>query len=186
MNISFDLDNVIFNMEPIYQKAFDGTGLTYYKPKFWNVRDCYPEQVANNLIKLFGDDMLYQMKVIDDELPYIINKVLSMKGFDTSFVTERLKKQPLKTHNQLLRNGIICSREQVYDEYPPKIEVLKKIKSDLHFDDSPNVVEDCLRNGVDIIMISNDDTLYNHHLRSKVEHYNSLKTALMKTRIYTK
>lgn len=186
MNISFDLDNVIFDLEPLYMKSFDDSGLVYYKPELWDVKKCYPEHIAKKLLELFGDDCLYNMPLLDEEIPYIINNIMDNNNFNVSFVTERLKKQPIKTHNQLLRSGIICSRNQVFDKKPPKIEVLKQIKTDLHFDDSPNVINDCLKNHIDVIMISNDKTLYNHYLRSRVEHYKDLKTALLKTRIYTR
>ncbi len=79
--------------------------------------------------------------------------------------------------------GINCTFSQVYDKKQPKVEVLKEIGTELHFDDSPNVVGDCLREGVNIAMISNDTTLYNHYLRNRVQHYTDLKTALIKTGI---
>lgn len=75
---------------------------------------------------------------------------------------------------------------QVYDNPTAKIDVLKEIKTDLHFDDGPHVVSDCIRHGVNIAMISNPNTLYNHHLRDKVKYYSDLKTALINTGILTR
>ena len=62
----------------------------------------------------------------------------------------------------------------------PKLTALKEHKIDLCFDDAPHVVSDCVANNIDVVMISNYDTAYNHHLRKSVENYQDLIIALQK------
>lgn len=183
MRISFDLDSVIFDIEPLYIQANQEYGLEYKIPKFWEIEKCYPANVTARLIELFADDSLYTMPIISEEYPIILNKILRDPRYEVFFVTQRRRQQPEKSFAQLRNAGINCKYSQVYDKKQPKVEVLNEIQTDLHFDDSPHVVSDCLRSGVNVAMISNQKTLYNHHLRNRVQHYQDLKTALLNTGI---
>lgn len=183
MKISFDLDNVIFDIEPLYIQANAEFGVEYKKPWHWDIDKCYPANVTARLFELFKDDVLYKMPLVSQEYPTILNSLLHDPKYKVFFVTQRRLQQPEKSFAQLHRAGINCKYTQVHDKKPPKIEILKAIKTDLHFDDGPHVVSDCLRAGVNVAMISNDKTLYNHHLRGRVPYYPDLKTALVKTGI---
>lgn len=183
MRVSFDLDSVIFDILPLYRRACAEFGVKYHKPYSWNVYEIYPENVAARLLELFADDALYKMPIISRQYPVILNNLLKNDKYDVFFVTQRRLKQPEKSFQQLRNAGINCNFTQVYDNPTPKVDVLKQIKTDLHFDDSPTVVTDCVRNGVNIVMISNQNTPYNHHLRGRVKYYNNLKTAMLKTGI---
>jgi hypothetical protein len=77
----------------------------------------------------------------------------------------------------LKRAGIIFQDSRLIHS-KPKLDALKEYKIDLCFDDAPHVISDCIANNIDVVMISNDDTPYNHHLRDSVEHYSDLMTAL--------
>ena len=151
----------------------------------WNVAEIYDEKVWNNLVELWGDDMLYSMPVLDAGMPYILNTLLKRHDLDIAFVTERKLKQPEKTFRQLRNAGIQCSFSQVYDQEGLKSDILRDIGTDIHFDDSPYVIQGCLQKDVPVVMISNNSTLYNHYLRDHVEYYSNLRTALFKKGIYT-
>lgn len=183
MRISFDLDSVIFDIEPLYIQANQEFGVKYKIAHSWDLDQCYPTNVVARLIELFKDDSLYTMPLISTEYPAILNNLLQDPKYDVFFVTKRRLQQPQKSYQQLRNAGINCRLDQVYDKKQPKVEVLKEIKTDLHFDDGPHVVNDCLHHGVNIVMISNNKTLYNHHLRPRVQYYSDLKTALIKTGI---
>ena len=183
MKISFDLDSVIFDIEPLYKQANHEFGIEYKKATHWDLDKCYPNNVCTRLFELFKDDSLYTMPIISQEYPAILNNLLNNNNYEVFFVTQRRLQQPQKSFQQLRNAGINCQYHQVYDKKMPKVEVLKEIKTDLHFDDGPHVVSDCLREGVNIAMISNDNTLYNHYLRPRVQYYQDLKTALIKTGI---
>lgn len=183
MRISFDLDSVIFDIEPLYIQANHEFGIEYKQPHHWDIDKCYPPNVVSRLFELFKDDSLYTMPLISAEYPIILNSILRDPRYETFFVTQRRLQQPEKSFAQLRKAGINCEFSQVYDEKRPKVEVLKEIKTELHFDDGPHVVSDCLREKVNIAMISNDKTLYNHYLRGRVQFYQDLKTGLIKTGI---
>lgn len=182
--VTFDLDSVIFSMKPLYQRAFDICGQQYVKPTSWILRECYDEQITQTLLDLFGDDMLYTMPVLDSGMPAILNSLIARPDLEILFVTERKYKRPDKTFAQLRDAGIKCYYEQVYDKEGKKSDILQDLKPDVHFDDSPFVVSGCLEKNVPVVMISNNSTLYNHHLRPHVEHYNSLRRALINKGIY--
>ncbi len=182
--ISFDLDDVIFNLKPLVKEAFKRAGQPYKKQTSWDIASIYDESVCNHLIDLWSDDMLYNMPVLDKRIPYILNSLIANKEMEIFFVTERRLKQPEKTFRQLRNAGINCSFSQVYDMPGLKSDILREIKPDLHFDDSPFVIKGCMEKDVPIVMISNDSTLYNHHLRPYVEYYANLRTALIKKGIY--
>lgn len=186
MRISFDLDSVLFDIEPLYIQANKEFGVEYKRNWHWDLEKCYPANVTARLLELFADDSLYTMPLISQEYPAILNSILRDPKYQVSFVTQRRLQQPEKSFRQLRNAGIQCQFSQVYDRKQPKVEVLKEIKTDLHFDDGPHVVSDCLRDGVNVAMISNDTTLYNHYLRERVQHYNNLKTALIQTGIITR
>lgn len=183
--ITFDLDSVIFDIKPLYKTAFRRAGVPYQKPTSWNLNEAYNnETVINNLLELFGDDMLYQMPLLDKNIPYILNNLMKNPEYDILFVTERMHKQPAKTFDQLRGAGINCSYNQVVDQVGLKSDILKDLKTTMHFDDGPLVVAGCLDKDVPVTMISNNDTLYNHHLRNRVQYYDTLHRALIATGVY--
>jgi hypothetical protein len=183
--ITFDLDSVIFDIKPLYKTAFRRAGVPYQKPTSWNLNEAYNnEMVINNLLELFGDDMLYQMPLLDKNIPYILNNLMKNPEYDILFVTERMHKQPAKTFDQLRGAGINCSYNQVVDQVGLKSDILKDLKTTMHFDDGPLVVAGCLDKDVPVTMISNNDTLYNHHLRNRVQYYDTLHRALIATGVY--
>ena len=179
MLITLDLDNVIFNMKPIYQKAFRQAGQKYKKQTSWDIDSVYEEEVCCNLINLWTSDYLYKMPVLDKKIPQILNNLMAQKDIKILFVTERLLKQPKKSFQQLRRAGIKCTFDQVIDKPGLKSDILKELRPDIHFDDSPFVIKGCIKKSVPVVMISNNSTLYNHDLRDRVEHYPNLRAALI-------
>jgi len=184
MLITIDLDDVLFNTRPLFKQAFKQVGQTYTKYNNWDLNLCYDPVVVEQLFKLFRDDIIYKMPLLDNKIPNILNNLMQRPDLEICFVTERLIKQPEKTWQQLTNAGIKCSFEQVYDREGKKSDILRELKTDLHFDDSPYVISGCLKKNVPIVMISNNATLYNHYLRDKVKHYKNLRTALIQTGIY--
>jgi len=184
MTITFDLDSVIFDLNPLMAMAFDGTGMKYTYPTNWDIVKCYPFPIAYKMLDLFCDDALYKMPLIDKNIPNVLNNLMKRKDTNVLFVTERRLKQPIKTFQQLTNAGIQCNFSQVYDKHGAKSDILHDIKTDLHFDDSPIVVSGCIKKQIPIVMISNPTTPYNHHLLDAVEHYENLTAALKAKDLY--
>lgn len=184
MRITFDLDSVIFDLNALMKIAFQERGQKYVYPKSWDMNRCYSPEIAARMYELFQDDRLYQTPLLDTKMPYILNSLMQRPGWEVLFVTERVLKQPEKSYMQLKNAGINCTYEQIYDQIGFKSDILKDIKPDIHFDDSPVVVKGCLKKNVPVVMISNKTTPYNYYLRNQVEHYSSLRKALLHTGIY--
>ena len=179
MKITFDLDSVIFDLNPLMAKAFDGAGRPYTYPTSWDLYECYPYTIALRMIQLFSDDALYNTPLLDDKIPAMLNNLMLRPDTNVFFVTQRVLKQPMKTFHQLKNAGINCELNQVYDKDGAKADILSDIHPDIHFDDSPVVVTGCLERSIPIVMISNRTTPYNHHLRGRVKHYENLRTAMV-------
>ena len=179
MTITFDLDSVIFDINPLMAKAFDGSGQSYFYPTNWDMYKCYSFPIVNKMLELFADDELYNAPLIDKKIPQMLNSLMRRPNTDVLFVTQRVLKQPIKTFQQLTNAGIHCNFSQIYDRHGAKSDILRDIKTDLHFDDSPIVVSGCIEKHVPIVMISNETTPYNYHLRGLVKHYENLRTAMI-------
>lgn len=187
MNIGIDLDSVVFDMEPLYKKAFENTGVKFYRPQFWKVHDCYPTHIADKLIELFTSKTLFKMPLLSPVLPKVITNAMC-NGNNIKFITarrggetpEKADKLFNSTYNQCYRAGFRLGTQSVVLSHGDKAETLKQHSIDLHFDDSPIVIEACIKNGVDCELISNVKTPYNHYLRSKVSWSPSLRKALEK------
>lgn len=179
--LGVDLDNTVFDCTPMYRSAFRGSPYVYYHPTTWDVYECYPESIADTMIKLFKSPCLYTMELLDTRIPYILNKI--SKVHDCYITTARSsslggKNAELMTQEQLERNGIYYPKEKIVVTPHSKIGVFREKNIDLVFDDSPGVIEDCLNNNIDCVMISRNETPYNHYLRTKVEWATNLVDAI--------
>ena len=177
--IAIDLDNTVFDTAIMIRdictrNEVDFNMLTSYDPY-----QCVPEHVADEIMGAFDSEKLRDMPILDKKIPEILNQMMAHDNIKVYFITER----PIATADmdmgQLKRAGIKCEKNQVVN-HRPKIEALRNYGINLCFDDSPNVVADCLANNIDIIMISNKDTPYNHHLRGQVDYCTDLVTAMQR------
>ncbi len=186
MIITIDLDDVIFDTRPLYRLAFESLGQPFVKCSDWNLYKCYGETVANRLFEVFKDDCLYTMPLLDKRIPGVLNQLIHKPNLDILFVTQRILKQPQKTFQQLINAGIQCSFDQVYDQEGEKSDILIKLKTNLHFDDSPHVISQCINKNIPICMISNNYTQYNYYLRKFVPYSTNLYSGLIQYGIYTR
>ena len=177
LKIAIDLDNTVFNTAIMIRDICARNGVDFNLLTSYDPYECVPQHVADEIITAFDSIELRDMPVLHKKLPETLNMMLVRPDIDVYFITER----PIATANmdigQLKRAGIKCNKNQVVN-YKPKIDALRNYGINLCFDDSPLVVADCLANNIEVAMISNKDTPYNHHLRGQVEHYPDLMTAL--------
>ncbi len=173
--IAIDLDNTVFNVAEKYRAIIESHNCEYVPPISYDVyKNGYPMDVADALWQMLHSDAIYNTRLFDSEIPAILNAIYTNPEYMLFFITERPDGDDWE---QLKRAGIICDRAHVVN-HAPKIEALKQHNIDICFDDSPSVVAACLDNNIDIMMISNYDTAYNHHLRTRTKHYPDLVTAL--------
>lgn len=177
LKIAIDLDNTVFDTARMIRDICARSGVDFDMLTSYDPYQCIPKHVADEIMAAFDSVELRDMPVLNKELPKMLNMIMARPDTDVYFITER----PIATADmdigQLNCAGIKCARNQVVN-YKPKIDALRNYGIDLCFDDSPIVVADCLANGIDVAMISNPDTPYNHHLRGRVEYYPDLVTAL--------
>lgn len=177
--ISMDLDNTIFNLAEKYRAVIESHNFPYVPPTSYNVyKNGYPKEIADALYDMLRwSDEIYKTRVFDARIPATLNAIYNDSRYCLFYITER--DPDVWNLQQLHDAGIVCPESRLI-HCVPKIDALKKYKIDLCFDDSPNVVSGCLDSNIDVVMISNADTAYNHHLRGRVENYPDLMTALIR------
>ncbi len=180
MRIAIDLDNTVFDTAAKYRAVVEAHDGKYTPPVSYDVyKNGYSVAAAAALHDLLHSDELYKATVFDQNVPDLLNNLYNGTQHDLFYITERLLNQHTPTLLQMRRAGIICDDTKLVHRMP-KIDALKEYKIDLCFDDAPHVVSDCITNNIDVVMISNYDTAYNHYLRESVEYYADLATALKK------
>lgn len=177
LKIAIDLDNTVFNTAIMIRDICARNGVNYYGFNSYDVYKCAPKHVADEIMGAFDTPGLRNMPVLNKKIPEILNQMAERDDITIYFITERPVATAEMDIGQLKRAGIICDKSKVVN-HKPKIDALRNYNINLCFDDSPNVVADCLANHIDIVMISNKDTPYNHHLRNQVEYYANLVDAL--------
>lgn len=180
-NISLDLDNTVFDLEPVYKMGFIGFPQYKYKsPISWAVYECYPREIADKILGYFRTIENYKTPLLYKRYPKLISKW--QQKYNIKIITSRRSNEPdvlfqgnmiswvrYQTYEQIKRAGIPIKMDDVIDvNGHSKIEAFHKENIDLVIDDSPVVIEECLDAGVDCIMISTKKTPYNHYLREKV------------------
>ena len=182
--LTFDLDNTIFNTTPIFKEAFRRHNKKFYYSTTFDVKICYPQDIANEIINLFSDDLWYNTLLLNKKVPYYINKL--NKYYNIYYVSARMGKPKSESYKQLIKNNINCTLDQIIQSSGNKIQTLKELNTSLHFDDCPEVIENCLNNNINCHMISNKEMIYNHYLRNKVNYSKNLKEAILKEKLLEK
>lgn len=180
--LTIDLDNTVFNTTPIFKEAFKRYNKKFYYSTDFDIKKCYPNDVANEIVRLFSDELWYSTTLFNKEIPTILNKLNDF--YDIYYVSSRIGENPkIDSYNQLLKNGIKCTLDQIIKASDNKVKILKNLHTDLHFDDGPHVIEGCLNFNIDCHMISSKEMRYNHYLRNKVKYSKNLKEAIIKEKL---
>lgn len=157
IKIGLDLDNCIFDSEPIYKKAFEGTNYKYFLPQRYLISETYPKEVSDKLLHLFQCE----------ECEFHV--ITARKSFNDPL---------LDTFKQLQRYNFQIPLSNIHITTLNKTATILKYKIDYMLDDNPHVIEDCLNSKATPILISNEKTPYNQYLRNRVEWHPDVKTAL--------
>lgn len=184
--IGLDLDNTIFDLEPIYKMGFEGqTKYKYNSPISWEVYKCYPKEIADKILAYFRTEEVYNTPLLNSKYAIIVRYL--QNKYNVKVVTSRVSDKPdvyyfgdiirkkvswvrNQTFNQLVRNDIFIPMDDIIQTNSHnKTDELISNKVDLMIDDSPITIENCLKNGIDCVMISTKKTPYNHYLREKAQ-----------------
>ena len=180
IKIGIDLDNCIFDSEPVYKEGFKGTNYTYYLPKTYLISKTYPKEVVNNLINIFQSPIMYNTIPYDNTLAPYMNNLIERNVCEFYIITARKSfNDPfIDTINQLQRHNFKIPLSNIHITPLEKISHILNCNIDYMIDDNPHVMEECLKTKVIPILISNEKTPYNQYLRDKVEWHPDVKTAL--------
>lgn len=179
MRIAIDLDNTVFDTTRMIRNICMLNNVDFNAMTIYDVYQCFPQNVADQIMDAFDSPELRDMPVLNKKIPETLNKIATYQDTEIYFITERPMATADMDIKQLENAGIIFNPHNVV-HCKPKIGALCDYGINLCFDDSPNIVCDCIKNNIDVVMISNEDTPYNHHLRGQVENYPDLMTALIK------
>lgn len=179
--LTIDLDNVVFDLSPIYKKAVYESGEKVdWKPSSYNIDKAYPEKTATILKRLLFEDydLVAPGRVIEgDKLIQTINNLIQSPMYDVCFVTDRSLHLP--TYEQLRMNGINVLKGNLYICNGNKLAVLESLLKDyhyhIHFDDLPEIIEGCNNVGIKGVLIRSPYTLYNHSMKTKFAYPTLLK-----------
>lgn len=180
IKIGLDLDNCIFDSEPVYKMGFEGTQYTYVPPQKYFIAEVYPQEIVDRLLHLFKTKAMYTTKPYDPTLAAYI-KSLTRKGIcEFHVITARNSlNDPLwDTFTQLQMYDFQIPFNNIHITPLNKTLTINKYKIDYMLDDNPHVIEDCLNSSTTPILISNEKTPYNQYLRNSVEWHPDVKTAL--------
>lgn len=184
--IGLDLDNTIFDLEPIYKMGFEGqTKYKYTSPISWEVYECYPKEIADKILAYFRTEEVYKTPLLNPKYAIIVRYL--QNKYNVKVVTSRVSDKPdvyyfgdiyrkkvswvrNQTFNQLVRNDIFIPMDDIIQTNSHnKTDELISNKVDLMIDDSPITIENCLKNDINCVMISTKKTPYNHYLREKTQ-----------------
>ena len=185
MILGLDLDNTVFDAEPIYKMGFAHFHqYKYFRPPVWYIYDCYPKEVADKILEYFKTKPGYDTKPFQVAYSRLLWEW--RQKYDIKIITSRSTDYPdCYYFGDMIRKKVSYAKKLTYDQLQKyhmqmpmdsiidlgthtKLEAIKEQKIDLMIDDSPIVIQECLDNGIDCAMVSNTKTPYNHYLREKV------------------
>ncbi|MDR1826289.1 MAG: hypothetical protein LBQ49_01195 [Rickettsiales bacterium] len=161
--ITFDLDDVVFLSGAPVAEFLRARG---FEPDYGDFNYKWlPPEVHKELYKFFVGPEYYGAPLTSPNAPAYIGAL--RKDYDVRFVTARPEKCRDLTVAQFTKGGIYVDRADItfLGIGADKIAVLKEINPKLHIDDGARIIELCVENGINHLMISNEYTGWNHYLR---------------------
>lgn len=182
MKISLDLDNVIFDAEFVYRAAHNQYNLEYVPPVDWKMSN-YDQRIIESIYDMFNN-------------PYVMGEIIPFKHsvdylkrlfnilkdrHEVYAISSRNKCTLSKTKYRLLSIFPDVFKDVIFTpSRDNKIETFQSLGIEYVIDDSPDVIEACINNNIDCVLISEDTYFYNHHLRDKCNYEKNLVDALSK------
>jgi len=170
-NIAFDLDDCLVDLFAEIKKIFKLNNKKYLPVIDWNFSN-YPDDIKKQIYEMFQDPKrMCQLKTFS--FAKILLKYLKSRGYCINIVTarhENIKQQTINFVYELF--GIIPI---VVNFGESKLEVLKKLKTDIYIDDCPLQLDTYMKNGIRCILISNKNTLYNWYIRDRLTWFENMK-----------
>ncbi|MCL1786027.1 MAG: hypothetical protein FWG39_02660 [Alphaproteobacteria bacterium] len=169
INLAFDIDDVIvWTGDRQTRQAFKNCGKKHYPQTTWNFAG-YPQDVIDEYYRIDDTESLFRGGLCHKRIPYHLNNLIDSPKYKIIFVTGRYEHQLDGTVRQLLRHGINIKKEMIHIVgRNSKMEILKDFNPRLYFEDAPHHITECIKNGIKVVMITNNKTPWNHSLRGYV------------------
>lgn len=195
--LTFDLDNTIFDATPLYREAWEENLRTTYQqdnitfnytssvndknfklPTHWDYRKDWPEEPSNKLDKLLTSQRLTQTEIVDTRLIPTIKGLVNHPLFEVYFLTDRAIDLYDDTIKQIWKYFPYMTMDRIVNSYVKKLIVIneiskrKDVSNIIHFDDRPLTFIECVNNKLPCVLISNENTPYNHDLSNWIDCHN--------------
>lgn len=168
MKYGIDLDGVIFDTDYVSKMAHDKFALDYEPPADFEFSN-YESKVKEAIL-----DMFYDPYIMADNMPLaelqdsIYKHLKQMKdlGHELYIISSRVESVRQRTKTRLNRCFPDLFEDIIFvDKSEDKIEEIQKLEIDIMVDDSPVVIEQCIENDIECILIAHS---YNKCLDGKV------------------
>jgi len=174
MNIAFDLHNTLVDLWSAYKRVFTALRLPIQKAVDWSQSN-YPESVRQALSGMYKNpDVMCNLKPFPYVREYLdFLKLNNHKLLVVSAAHECIKETTIKMVRDLFDVDCIVSGYG-----GNKLKILQDNNINWYIDDCPNELLSIQNADIGVIMISNENTLYNHHLRTLVPWIRGISEAL--------
>jgi uncharacterized HAD superfamily protein len=169
--ITFDIDDCLVDTNGASERIAAKHGETLDYSDFHYIKRCSPECAKEISDFLFVGDASCNPKLVE----LTSNRVPEyMRRLDTEYkiyyVTARASDMFEPTLRYFEHYGIPVSRDTLITLGPNtnKIDVLKKLDTIFHLDDSVGTIQNCMIHNINFCMLSGPQTAYNKHLRQIV------------------
>lgn len=170
MNIYFDLDSTLVDLESEIFKIFKKHGIFHETLPSWSF-DEIPNFIRLEIFRMFEKEKI-MCKLKPFRYSKKLIKLLKKAGHNVIIVTARSKKLEKQTKKYVKKLfNVKCI---VVGHGEDKTEILKENNCDIWIDDNGPQIESCIEAGIKCIMISNNITQYNWYMRDKVEYHYSI------------
>jgi len=164
MRIAFDLDDCLVDLDSEVEKIFIKYNMKKFAPINWYLSN-YPEPIRSETFELFSDPKrMCNLKPFPKAVE-VIDKLKKL-GHNVIVITARdleYKEQTIEYVQNLF--NVKCF---VTEPNKSKLDILLSEKIETFIDDSPVHILEYQKAGINMIMVCNENSLYNHHMKEHV------------------
>lgn len=164
MIIGLDLDETLVDTSVVYKKAYKDCGMEdkYEPPLGWSFPN-YPENVRKRVYELFKDPVV--MTNIPP-FPGVPEKIKQLKEDNHTLVVITARHHDIPTIPWVFEMFPEIDLVRVSGYTDSKVSLFKETGIQIWIDDAPHGIEQAKSLGIHTIMVSSEDTPYNHAMRA--------------------
>jgi uncharacterized HAD superfamily protein len=177
MRIGIDLDSVMLDLNFLFETVHARHYEAYQPPVDWKMSN-FKQEIREELFAAFRNSRTMSHLMWLHPLGQIQSfmRELKSEGHNLYIISSRFEEVQNETF-MMIHAAFGDYYKTAWIKEGSKIEAFQLFKIDIHIDDSPSVIQDCITSKVIPIMISNATTPYNFHMREKVNNCDNLLIA---------